>query len=462
MWPLNTVSKFACGLFLSSVAVFAQHSVILRVSPGSGGIVAASYGLKTVRNLDGAGDVQLVSFPDPGSMKTFTLAAISSPLILSVEVDQQTLIAEANSRSTSSNSYVSTSMDPLIAGSPSLVNYFGNTARQGYVQQPAAILIRVPDAHALYGSGASVVADIDTGVDAYHPLLANVFVPGYDFLTGTPGIPPETSDLDQSTVALLDQISPAANPTADAPFVVNQSTVALLDQSTVALLDQSTVALLDSRTLPSAFGHGTMVAGLIHLVAPGAQIMPLRAFHADGTGNLSDIVHAIYFAVDNGANVINMSFSATADSPALTAAIRYAVLNNVTCVAAAGNEGRRMMVYPAAIRGVIGVGSTDEADLRSPFSNYDSPADRTAAPGEALITSYPFGQYAGAWGTSFSTALVSGAVAMGGPANRPFGNWEVLYAIGRGRPLPPKEGLGPARLDVLSFLNALNNIQNHW
>jgi subtilisin family serine protease len=198
-----------------------------------------------------------------------------------------------------------------------------------------------------------------------------------------------------------------------------------------------------------------MVSGLIHLVAPGAQIMPLRAFHSDGTGNLSDVVSAIYYAVDNGANVINMSFSSTTTSPALTQAIRYANANNVICVAAAGNEGQHILVYPAAIGGVISVGSTDLADLRSSFSNYGWPTARLGAPGEALITSFPFGQYAGAWGTSFSVPLVSGAVALGYSANPQINLFSAMFALNTGQQLPWLEGLGHTRLDVLSFLNAL-------
>ena len=79
--------------------------------------------------------------------------------------------------------------------------------------------------------------------------------------------------------------------------------------STLALVDQSTASHIDLSQLPHAFGHGTMVAGLIHLAAPAAKIMPLKAFDADGNANIFDIERAIYYAVDHGARVINMSFS---------------------------------------------------------------------------------------------------------------------------------------------------------
>jgi subtilisin family serine protease len=202
--------------------------------------------------------------------------------------------------------------------------------------------------------------------------------------------------LDQSTVAILDQ--------KNSPLVLNQSTV--------AILDQSTVAILDGQQLPEDFGHGTMVSGLIHLVAPTASIMPLKAFQSDGTAELSNIVAAIYCAVDHGARVINMSFSTTTKEPVLQQAIAYTTSHGVICIASAGNQGREMTVYPAGFQGVIGVASTNKNDLRSPFSNYDSDAIRLAAPGEALVTTCPGNNYAAVWGTSFSSALVSGASAL--------------------------------------------------
>jgi len=456
MISFNNLFKLVGNLLFASALLCAQQSVILRVSPGSAPLVDATYGLNVVRSLDIGGNVQLVAFPDPASRSVFLAAAALNPLIVSAESEQQTAVDESDSRSVAQNSIVSGTVDPLVQGSPALVSYFGNMVRQGYAGQPAALLINLPAAQAGFGAGAALVAVIDSGVDPDHPVLKGVFVPGYDFLTNTPGIPSEVADVSQSTVALLDQVSQPVVSSALEPLQLNQSTVALLDQSTVALLDQSTVALLDSTQLPKAFGHGTMVAGLIHLVAPGVKIMPLRAFHSDGSGNISDIVSAIYYATDHGANVINMSFSSTVASPALTAAIQYALAHKVICVAAAGNLGRQIKVYPASIRGVIGVGSTNGADRRSSFSDYDGGSARTAAPGEALITSYPRGNYAGVWGTSFSAALVSGAVALGKSANPRGSMGDVGDALDSGHRISD-QGIGDARLDVLAYLKCISN-----
>ena len=84
----------------------------------------------------------------------------------------------------------------------------------------------------------------------------------------------------------------------------------------MAVLDQRTVAVLDGSNY-SAFGHGTMTAGIVHLVAPQAKIMPLKAFSANGTGYDSDVLRAIYYAVRNGAKVMNMSFDFSTYSPEL-------------------------------------------------------------------------------------------------------------------------------------------------
>lgn len=83
------------------------------------------------------------------------------------------------------------------------------------------------------------------------------------------------------------------------PGYVQQSTAAVLDQSTAAVLDGSPYV---------ALGHGTMTSGLVHLVAPKAKILSLKAFSSNGTGYLSNIVAALHYAVQNHANVVNMSF----------------------------------------------------------------------------------------------------------------------------------------------------------
>src|SRR6266404_4270585 len=166
-------------------------------------------------------------------------------------------------------------------------------------------------------------------------------------------------------------------------------------------VNQSTAAVLDGNSQYAAFGHGTMVMGIMHLVAPTAQLMPLKAFHSDGTASLSDILRAIYYGVQNGANVINMSFDTKTSSVELQKALDYANQKGVISAASAGNDGMQEIVYPAALQSdVMGVASTSDQDTRSSFSNYGNAIVWVAAPGEAIVSTYPFNTYAAGWGTS--------------------------------------------------------------
>ena len=404
--------------------------------------VTANYGLVLVRPLAENGETEyLVACPDPVP-PNLVQQLVADPSILEVEQDAPLAATEMPP---GAPTVASTSALAAASADNSANQYYGASVRNSYVQQPAASLIRLADALTSFATGSGIVAVIDTGVDATHPALQSVLVPGYDFTRDQPGLPSDLADLDQSTVAILDQSTVAILDSKQYPL--------LLDQSTVAILDQSTAASLGGTPLPSHFGHGTMVAGLIHLVAPTASIMPLKAFRADGSANLSDIVRAIYYAVDNGAKVINMSFSSTTSSISLRMALVYAAKHNVICIASGGNDGVREVVYPAATPWAWGVGSTDALDQRSLFSDYGWPSVQTAAPGEALITTYPGNNYAGVWGTSFSAALVSGTMALLvqiGPGITPY---MAANTLNHGHPLSFDLGLGKARLDVYASVD---------
>src|SRR6185312_415524 len=115
---------------------------------------------------------------------------------------------------------------------------------------------------------------------------------------------------------------------------LSQAETAQVNQRTVAVLDQRTVAVLDG-TKYAAFGHGTMTAGIVHLVAPQAKIMPLKAFGPDGSGYESDIIRAIYYGAANGANVMNMSFDFATYSKELATAVKYVQGKGIIVVASA-------------------------------------------------------------------------------------------------------------------------------
>jgi len=306
------------------------------------------------------------------------------------------------------------------------------------VNQPAAQIIRVAQAHSVFNvSGAGIVADIDTGVDPNHPALQGVLLAGYDFTRNQPG-GSELNDINMS--------APPACETCAAAYV-NQHTAAMLDQHTAAMLDGSQYA---------AFGHGTMVMGVIHLVAPTAQLLPCKAFSANGNGSLSNILAAIYYAVQNNAKVINMSFDMTASSTELGTAIQYANSHNVILAASSGNDGEQEMVYPAGLQNVMGVASTNNQDQRSTFSNYGNQIVWVAAPGEGVITTYPFATYAAGWGTSFSSPMVAGTasllVNMQSSSSENQASWAIAHAKWIGL------NMGNGRLDVYGSLSAYNPI----
>jgi subtilisin family serine protease len=377
------------GAQTASAQAAPQTRLVVSDSLGLNGILnlCALLGCSTVEGLgDPKGQLFMIQIPSALAPLT-SLLNLNLLGLVSIETDQfvQTQGASAGAV-------------PTYLNDEAPYTYYGTTVWHGYVYQPANTLIRTGTTQSKFNTAGSgvVVADIDTGVDPNHPVLKNVLLTGYDFTRNQSG-GSEMSDVSQSTVAVLDG---------------NNVQTAQVSQSTVAVLDQSTVAVLDGNPNYSDFGHGTMTAGLIHLVAPQAQILPLKAFQANGTGYNSDILRAIYYAVAHGAKVINMSFNYTTSSQQLANAVNYATTNGVICVAAAGNSGEQTTVYPGALKGVIDVASTSNQDTQSTFSNYGAPPVWLAAPGEGVMTTYPYGTYAAGWGTSFSTPLVTGTTAL--------------------------------------------------
>src|SRR6202521_4945028 len=229
-----------------------------------------------------------------------TLTLVESLLgIVSVEADQLLPIPQPPLGSIPSGLY-----------DTAPVNYYGTIVWHGYATQPATQIIRLVDAQNGFRIGGSgIVAVIDTGVDVNHPVLQAVLLPGYDFTRNQPGA---SEWLDVSSL-----------PTGDIDSSSQDQQPGYVQQSTAAVLDQSTAAVLDGPDY-TAFGHGTMTSGLVHLVAPKAQILPLKAFSSNGTGYLSNIVAALYYAVQHHANVVNMSFDLPSSSPSLTQAVSYA------------------------------------------------------------------------------------------------------------------------------------------
>ena len=169
-------------------------------------------------------------------------------------------------------------------------------------------------------------------------------------------------------------------------------------------------------------GHGTEMAGIVAAATDngkgiagvgyaGVKVMPVTVLGADGTGQDSDVIAGVVWAVDHNADVILMSFSNPGFSPSLQDAIDYAWDNNVVVVAATGNDGSSTPTFPAGDRGVVGVSNTDMTDSLAPSSNY---GDDTflAAPGTDILTTTAGGGYASVTGTSAAAAIVAGAAGL--------------------------------------------------
>lgn len=365
--------------------VKAQTRYIVRVAGGLPVMqtVCSLLSCNIVNNLDGIlGQVFVVTTADGVDPSGFLASLTSATGIINAEIDQ----IAATSQSGASVPPALTDRTP--------VSFFGSTVINGYIHQPATALVHLEEAQNRFNTGdGKVVAVIDTGVDPNHAVLKDVLLPGYDAIGNTP-FADETLSLPLNST-----------PSGDVPNPV------WTNGRSAALVDQSTAAVIDGDSRFSAFGHGTMVAGVVHLAAPRVRILPIRAFLPDGSGYNSDIIRAVYYAASQNATVINMSFHLPAYSQELRNAIAFAGLSGTVSVAAAGNGGNDVPLYPASYPEVISVASTSNADQLSSFSSYGNRI-WLAAPGEGVVTTYPFGTYAAAWGTSFSAPFVSGAAAL--------------------------------------------------
>ncbi len=418
-----------------------QRDFLLRCSPAQAAEIAAQYRLRVVEQLPGR-DVFKLRNDDNRSEDAVEAEVRTDVRVVGFERNHDLELPESPP-----DVSLDQSTAAILESLPqrTLVNYYGQIVWNRYAQQPAVDRIRLPQAQLQSIGNGVIVAVVDTGIDPNHPVLRDLLVPGFDFVRNTAGTPNELADLDQSTAAILEQSTAA---------ILERDRVVSLNQSTAAILEGGTASALAGRPLPAAFGHGTMVAGLVHLVAPGARIMPLKAFAADGSSSMYDIVRAVYFAADNGARVINMSFTMRIESDELKRALQYAGDRGVLAIASAGNEGAKIVVYPAAWSDAFGVGSTGDLDQRSRFSNFGSNIVRAAAPGEGVVTTWPAGHFAAAWGTSFSTAIVAGAGALlisGEPANAPLEARRARADLAEEalrQAVPIGQDLGAGRIDL--------------
>lgn len=215
-------------------------------------------------------------------------------------------------------------------------------------------------------TGAGVdIAVIDSGVDATHEDLAGKVTSGPSFLGGT-----ETA---------------GGGGTASTDHGTHVAGIAA-----------------------AVTGNGIGVAG----VAPDANIIAVKVLNSEGVGYTSDIASGIIWAVDNGAEVVNLSLGSSANSPTMANAVQYAVDEGAIVVAAAGNSGAcGTASYPAANNVAVAVASSNESDELSSFSTTGTYVD-IAAPGEGIVSTTPGNDYLWMSGTSMATPQVAGIAAL--------------------------------------------------
>ncbi|MCH2225988.1 MAG: S8 family serine peptidase, partial [Crocinitomicaceae bacterium] len=244
-------------------------------------------------------------------------------------------------------------------------------------------MIGLPEAHLKSkGNRAITIAVLDTGIDLKHPELQHCLIEGHDF---------------------VDIISNANE------FVGDH---------------------LGFDTDPSdEVGHGTHVAGIIGAkgsgmspgVVPNCKIMPIRVLGAMKRGNsrvgaglVGNINAGIKWAIDNGADVINMSLGIVHEGGGLPHedVVNYARKKGVTIIAATGNDGQNALYFPSALPHVIAVGAMNrQIDRVAPFSTYGDQVD-FVAPGTDIFSTYLDGEYAFSSGTSHAAPFVAGAAAL--------------------------------------------------
>ncbi|MBI2836567.1 MAG: S8 family peptidase [Chloroflexi bacterium] len=208
------------------------------------------------------------------------------------------------------------------------------------------------------GAGAKV-AIIDTGIEYTHPDLAGNYAGGYDWVSD------DTDPMDDN-------------------------------------------------------GHGTHVAGIVGAVrgnggvagvAPGARLYGLKVLNASGSGYWSDVISALDWAVKNGMQIANMSLGANSAPRALQTAADKAYASGVLLVAAAGNDGKGSVSYPARYSSVVAVAATDTTDQRPWWSNFGSQVE-LSSPGVGVYSTYRGGGYASLSGTSMATPHATGVAAL--------------------------------------------------
>ncbi|MFP4661767.1 MAG: S8 family serine peptidase [Halanaerobiales bacterium] len=238
------------------------------------------------------------------------------------------------------------------------------------------------------GDSSVVVAVLDTGIIPDHPDLKGNLLQGADMIGGIKSFPIESYNISDF------------DPT-------------------------------DESTYQQGGSHGTHVSGIIGALSNNklgvaginwnVKILPIRGLTKNG-GTSWDIAEGIYYAIDQGADIINMSFGGNHSSYYQHEAVKEAVAAGVTVIAATGNEGSSSVYYPAAYPETIAVGAVGKQNIKTAYSNYGPEVDIVAPGGdygESIISTWGYykdgktvSEYNGMIGTSMAAPHVSGVAAL--------------------------------------------------
>ncbi|MBP3951187.1 S8 family peptidase [Bacillus suaedae] len=177
----------------------------------------------------------------------------------------------------------------------------------------------------------------------------------------------------------------------------------------------------DSLDFTDQHGHGTHVAGIaaaltnnvtgIAGVSAQSRILPVKVLNENGEGSSYEVAKGIYWAVQHGADVINMSLGDYHSSDILYDAIRYAYEEDVVLIAASGNDNVADPMYPSNYKEVLTVSAVNDARNRAFFSNFGNHVD-VAAPGEHIPSLFPDNNYVVMSGTSMAAPHVAGLAGL--------------------------------------------------
>ncbi|MEE9129386.1 MAG: S8 family serine peptidase [Phycisphaerales bacterium] len=294
-------------------------------------------------------------------------------------------------------------------------SFYFNVGPSAYPEQYAWGLIGLEAAHQVSTGDGIVVALLDTGAEADHEALVGhiLLEDGYNFVDGNT----DTSDVGNG-------------------------------------LDDD-----GDRSVDEMVGHGTFMAGIVAMVAPDAGLLIVKVLNGDGTSPSFRVAQGIYYAVEKGADVINLSVAMSDEYEILTDAIEYAYDAGVVIVAAAGNLLAPEVMFPAHDEDTIGVASTDIDDLKSEFSNYGDDIS-ISAPGTDIVSSFPGNEYVQWQGTSMSVSFVSGAAALVKAINSSASPDDIEETLGEAADDvdPAYDGLlGAGRLNIAAALSTDEN-----